>query len=615
MLLKQGNRLNRRYYERFQVEDVINFFSGQLLQAKSPDGAQVFLQSIKITRRPLPSAYRETFRRLQHPNLAPILDVIEEKDQIILVHPPFSGDPLPLIVNKDQAMEPEAAVRVAHRCYKTLHDLKRMAVPLGATLDPKNILLDGQKPLLLFYYMKDPEKPRYDEKWRELLFYLLTGQFPMGGVKRTEKALDEKKIPPKIAKLALAALDRKRPFDEVSRLFEKYCKEHLSGKVGSRGRRKKSSKKKVYAMATVAAAALVLVSFAAAEWEPQNSYSSNNPLAGIMAADENKMEQAKQNNQTIQFSKAKDKYTLPYEYVENNSLSGEFVLKEKNTFLGYLESVDKSAIYGLYIDEKGEIGLFHHLDGSEITTIAKSGDLYRIKPDKKYLFQIHYLAGNPIRISIQEEGKKERWMAVGITPLRGEMKVHFSGGDGSVLYNPKMNSLIDPGRVIRQWMNQQPWMIDFGQAILSSDHKEQISLEAFPNSQIRLEANAASRFMVQPFSEEPFAIDIQTLGISRYRLLLSGEDNQVVLYDLDGETKKATEQAYFEYDGEKPVHVSVTSDMNKLNINLTYGSKSIDINHTAREPVLVKDVSLRNDDGFILSEDIKEPPLATEEDQ
>lgn len=37
MLLKQGSRLNRRYYERFQVEDVINFFSGQLLQAKSPE--------------------------------------------------------------------------------------------------------------------------------------------------------------------------------------------------------------------------------------------------------------------------------------------------------------------------------------------------------------------------------------------------------------------------------------------------------------------------------------------------------------------------------------------------------------------------------------------------
>ncbi len=609
MLLKQGNRLNHRYYERFQVEDVINFFSGQLLQAKSPDGAQVFLQSIKITRRLLPTRYRETFRSLQHPNLAPILDVIEEKDQIILVHPPFSGDPLPLVVNKDRAMEPEEAVRVVNHCFKTLHHLNRLPVPLGATLDPKNILLDGQKPLLLFYYMKDPEKPRYDEKWRELLFYLLTGQFPMGGVKRTEKALDEKKIPQKIAKLALDALDRKRTFGEVSRLVENYSKDYISGEVGSRGRRNKN-KKKVYAIATVAAAALVLVSYAVAEWGPEKSYSSNNPLTGMMAADKNKMEQAKQYNQTIQFTKAKDKYTLPYEYVENNSLSGEFVLKEKNTFLGYLESVDQSAIYGLHIDEKGEIGLFHQLEGNRITTIAKSGDQYRIKPNKKYLYQIHYLAGNPIRISFQEEGKKERWMAVGITPLRGEMKVHFRGGDGSVLYNPKMNSLIDPGTVIRKWMNQQPWMIDFGQAILSSDKKGQMSLEAFPNSQIRLEANAASRFIVQPSSNEPFTMDIQTLGIPRYRLVLSGKE--AVLYDSDGQV---AEQAVLEYDRKKPVNVAITSNMNTLNINLANGSNSIEINHTAKEPVLIKDVTMRNDDGFVLSQDIKEPSLTTEEDQ
>ncbi|MGA8941715.1 MAG: hypothetical protein WB502_03240 [Thermoactinomyces sp.] len=609
--MKQGKRFNRRYYEKFQVEDVIKFYSGQLLQAKSPDGAQVFLQSIKITRRPLPSGYRETFRRLQHPNLAPILDVIEEKDQVILVHPPFSGDPLPLIVNKERAMEPEVAVRVVNRCFKTLHDLNRLPASLGATLDPKNILLDGQKPILLFYYMKDPERPRYDEKWRELLFYLLTGQSPMGGIKRTEKVLDEKKIPQKIARLALAALDRKRTFGEVSRLVEKYCQEHSGGKVGSRGKRKKS-RKKSYAMATVAAAALVLVSFAAAEWEPENSYSSNNPLT-FMMADENKTEQAKQHNQTIRFSKAKDKYTLPYEYAENNSLSGELVLKEKNTFLGYLESVDKSAIYGLYIDEKGEIGLFHQLEGSNIATIAKSGDQYRIKPNKKYLFQIHYLAGNPIRISIQEEGKRERWMAVGITPLSGEMNVHFRGGDGSVLYNPKMNSLIDPGVVIRKWMNHQPWIIDFGQAILVSDDQGKISLEAFPDSQIRLEANAASRFMIQPFSDKPFTMDIQTLGVSRYRLLLSGKD--VALYNLDGQMQKTAEQAFPEYDGKEPVYVSITSNMNRLNINLTCRSNSIEINHTAREPVLVKDVTLRNDNGFVISEDVKEPPLPAEEDQ
>lgn len=594
MLLKQGSRLNRRYYERFQVEDVINFFSGQLLQAKSPDGAQVFLQSIKITRRPLPSGYREAFRRLQHPNLAPILDVMEEKDQIILVHPPFSGDPLPLIVNKERAMEPEVAVRVVNRCYKTLLDLSRMPLPLSATLDPKNILLNGQKPLLLFYYMKDPEKPRYDEKWRELLFYLLTGQSPIGGHKTAEKILSEKKIPQRIAKLALFALNRQHNFEEVAENIERYLHDHADEAGLSRARKKKNNRRKVYTTVTVAAAALVLVSLAVAQWQPKESYSSDHPLAGLFATNEEKAHQAKEENQLIRFTEEKNQYTLSYGFEGNSVLKGDFTLKETNTFLGYLEAADKSAIYGLYIDEKGEIGLFHQVGGDKVTTIAKSGNQYRISPDKKYNFEIYYLAGNPVHISLQEEGKKEKWIAVGITPLRGEMKVHFRGDEGAELNAPKVNAITDKASALRNWLNHQPWIIDFGQAILSVDEKERNYLDVFPKSQIRLDAGAASSFLIQPPQDESFAMDIQSVGDDRFRLVWSNQKNQVELFDINGKMKKVAEQRVENYDGKTPIQVSVTTTLNILNIQLTHGSNSIELNHTAENPILLKDVTLRN---------------------
>jgi hypothetical protein len=594
MLLKQGSRLNRRYYERFQVEDVINFFSGQLLQAKSPDGAQVFLQSIKITRRPLPSGYRESFRRLQHPNLAPILDVMEEKDQIILVHPPFSGDPLPLIVNKERAMEPEVAVRVVNRCFKTLLDLSRLPLPLSATLDPKNILLNGQKPLLLFYYMKDPEKPRYDEKWRELLFYLLTGQSPIGGHKSAEKILNEKKIPQKIAKLALFALNRQRNFEEVAESIENYLQHHADEAGLSRSRKEKSNRKKVYATVTVAAAALVLVSLAVAQWQPKDSYSSDNPLAGLFVSSGDKANQAKGENQLIQFTKEKDQYTLSKSIQGNSVLKGDFILKETNTFLGYLEAEDKSSIYGLYIDEKGEIGLFHQVGGDKVTTIAKSGNQYRISPNKKYHFEIYYLSGNPVHISLQEEGKKEKWIAVGITPMRGEMKLKFRGDEGARLNAPKVDGISDKSSALRDWLNHQPWIIDFGQAILSVDEQNRNYLDVFPKSQVRLDAGAASGFLIQPPPNESFAMDIQSVGDERFRLVWSDKKDQVELFDVNGNMKKVAEQRMDNYDGKTPLQVAVTTTLNILNIQLTHGSNVTELNHTAENPVLIKDVTLRN---------------------
>ena len=594
MLLKQGSRLNRRYYERFQVEDVINFFSGQLLQAKSPDGAQVFLQSIKITRRPLPSGYRESFRRLQHPNLAPILDVMEEKDQIILVHPPFSGDPLPLIVNKERAMEPEVAVRVVNRCFKTLLDLSRLPLPLSATLDPKNILLNGQKPLLLFYYMKDPEKPRYDEKWRELLFYLLTGQSPIGGHKSAEKILNEKKIPQKIAKLALFALNRQRNFEEVAESIENYLQHHADEAGLSRARKEKNNRKKVYATVTVAAAALVLVSLAVAQWQPKESYSSDNPLAGLFATSGEKANQAKGENQLIQFTKEKDQYTLSESIQGNSVLKGDFILKETNTFLGYLEAEDKSSIYGLYIDEKGEIGLFHQVGGDKVTTIANSGNQYRISPNKKYHFEIYYLSGNPVHISLQEEGKKEKWIAVGITPMRGEMKLKFRGDEGARLNAPKVDGISDKSSALRNWLNHQPWIIDFGQAILSVDEQNRNYLDVFPKSQVRLDAGAASGFLIQPPPNDSFAMDIQSVGDERFRLVWSDKKDQVELFDVNGNMKKVAEQRMDNYDGKTPLQVAVTTTLNILNIQLTHGSNVTELNHTAENPVLIKDVTLRN---------------------
>lgn len=54
------------------------------------------------------------------------------------------------------------------------------------------------------------------------------------------------------------------------------------------------------------------------------------------------------------------------------------------------------------------------------------------------------------------------------------------------------------------------------------------------------------------------------------------------------------EQRLDNYDGKTPLEVAVTTTLNILNIQLTHGSNVTELNHTAENPVLIKDVTLRN---------------------
>ncbi|MFC7440932.1 hypothetical protein [Laceyella putida] len=608
--MKQETNMKRRYYERFQVEDVINFFSGQLLQAKSADGAQVFLQSIKITRRPLPNGYEEAFRRLQHPYLAPILDIIEEENELLLVHPPFAGDPLPLVVNKERAMDPEVAVRIVGKCFKTLRDLERLPLPLSATLDPKNILLNGHKPLILFYFMKDPKTPRYDEKWRELLFYLLTGQTPVGGIKQCETVLERKKIPSRIAKLALMSLDRKQPYVDVLQAVEGYIdsKGDIQGSGLSRknAASKKTKRKGVVTTVTIAAAALVLVTLAVSQWQPEDSYTGifENPDNAVGQQGGEQIDTGGSLVQSIHFSNDKTQFALPYTLTGDSNLRGEFELAKLNGFYGYLESSDGKAQYGIYINKQGSIELYHTL-GSKMTKVGVSGDGYKIKPGKKYTFEILYYPNEPIRMAFSEEGQPEKWVATGITPVSGELKLRFSGKEGAVLYYPEPNPVTDKQMVERVWMNQQPWHIDFGQAVLTLDEQQRSRLKVFPASQIRLGANDTSKFSFIPATQDDvFQIDIQTINSVRYRLVLEGKEKKVSLFKLEEKIEKVAEKPLdWKSVDDVPYAVTIKPSFTTLTIDLSRGTNKTTLEHTDQSPVLLKDVTLQNRNGFQLVEE------------
>lgn len=76
----------KNYLAQFCIEDVITFFSGQLLMARTLDGSRYILQEIEL-RRALPPGFEMVLRHLDHPHLPKIVDVLEEADSVVLVHP------------------------------------------------------------------------------------------------------------------------------------------------------------------------------------------------------------------------------------------------------------------------------------------------------------------------------------------------------------------------------------------------------------------------------------------------------------------------------------------------------------------------------------------------
>ncbi|WP_124727183.1 hypothetical protein [Staphylospora marina] len=591
--MKHETQGKSRFYERFQVEDVINFFSGQLLQAKSPDGAQVFLQAIKVRRRPLPKGFQDALRKLQHPNLAPILDVMEEEDQIILVHPPFSGDPLPLIVNKERTMDPDNAVRIVHNCLRTLQDLERLPLPLSATLDPKNILLVGHKPLLLFYYVKDSKQSTFDEKWRELLFYLVTGQAPIGGLKQCEKLLDEKKIPSRVARLALQCLDRKFSLGQITHSVGRYVASRSREEGGESGR-KGRSRKTLYTAIGVAAAALVLVTLSVSSQiglgEAYNQWAGERE---VRLRDGEIVDQ-------FTFTKHKEWFTLPYTFKDVTNIRGDFTLKTLNGFTGYVETKDRQSVFGFYVKkETGIVSLFYYMKG-KMYPIGESGEQFRIKPGKKYTFEVIYIPGEPVRISIQEYGEGERYVAVGTTHMNGELTMRFRGEEGATLYFPQMTST-DRQALEQTFLNGQPWRIGYGQGIIRPDDEYITRLSVYPNTQIRINAAESDRFaFIPPEKGNPLQLNLQGVDNSMYRLVWQKNEKKLVLYLL--EQKLVETPVNWEPKKDKPILVTFTPDqLDKLSVTVSQDSNQTEIKYTnPNGPVAIREVSMIHEKGLEL---------------
>jgi hypothetical protein len=92
---------------------------------------------------------------------------------------------------------------------------------------------------------------------------------------------------------------------------------------------------------------------------------------------------------------------------------------------------------------------------------------------------------------------------------------------------------------------------------------------------------------------------------SRYRLVWD-DKQRVTLYRIQNQVEKVAEQTLkWELNDGDPIHVSVFSNYDKLQIKLTQRGNSADVNYTSQTPIVLKDITIHNNKGFQLIEEKK----------
>ena len=423
--MQSDNRAAGRYYERFQVVDTVHFFNRKLILARDPGGGQVFLQEIEMNRF-VPPGIREVLRNFDHPHVAPIHDVIEENRRIILVHPPMIGEPLSMLVDPDHPMPPIQALRIFRRLLRTMVDLYNLPLPMTTTLDPRNVIMNENHPYVLFLNFKKLSPPRFHEKWRELLYFLLTGKEPEGDVRQTIE--EQQNIPPELRRLIAACFDPANSIQDVLALAE-------STRIQLP--EKKSPMKKWFY--PVAASVLVVFGILLGIQLTSNTAMSE-PLN--LDAEPRQLAIVSQ----LRLDGSNQVYSLSLPEGEAFRIRAELTRKENRSFALALVSDEPRRGYGVYIDEQGKVLFLEKADGEEPLLSDQDRTTPSVEPGKRYVLEMVYLPDEPLYVTVMENSGRNKRGVVGPIPVEKPSWVQFQGGEGTVLHRLRAIRLDDTGK-------------------------------------------------------------------------------------------------------------------------------------------------------------------------
>lgn len=579
------------FVKGFHVTDEIQFASGKLLQAVSPEGDQVVLQMIKRTDLPLPPDYQAKLLQFEHQNMVSIYEVIEEENRIMLVHPTFSGEPLPLVVRKN-AISPRQAWYLAHKLLHTLEDLQRLDLPLTASLDPKNILLINNEPTVMFYTMLGLSV-REDQKWRELFFYLLTGTNPVRSKEENQKLLAKQKVPRSFQRLALKFFEKERELSELIREVD------LLGKdLKSQPAQVKTQKKSRRPMLLLIG--LLVCGLMMGFWWITDTRSATSSVVASTASQDSGITTMPNTPSSVSFSDTSNTYTIPHPMANITFFKGQFIYRSNKPFKVILETSDSQSQYGLEVLPSGEMKMFEKI-GNNSFVLGGSGSHYQIQRGKSYEFEMVYIPGDPIRMQVQQVGSSERFIAVGSTPNATNLMLKFSGGTGDKILEPVVQ-MMDRNLITQTWQQGLTWNISFGMGIQNYS-----SLYVYPQTIVQIPVQGVTEFnySLEKHSSDPLVLNLNDLDGSTYQLSIGANIALQRFHDQLILLKK--EHLPWTIQPQQNVQISLMTELNQLDLSLGQGTNTKDFAYQQINPFALKSVTVSNNTGFYLEPFILPP--------
>lgn len=583
--MRSVGNIKGRYYERYQVEDVLTFFSGQLVLARSPDGDQVFLQEVGLSRM-LPPGAKEMLVNLPGEYLAPILDVIEENDRIILVHPPLGGEPISLLVQPKQGMEPVLALTIYRKLLKTAIQLKKLPLPLHTTLDPRNIIMDGTRPFILFLSLGEFSGKKADEKWRYLLPFLLTGQ-QLDGVDNPEMNKNIQELSDGLRNLVLHSMNPTFSMEMVLKEADQLI-------IPRSERKKENTDYKKWILSGGIAVVVVI----GVIWGSQiMDTDAATQLEQQQIEQELKKPGASVEFDTIQFDGETGKSeTLPPVVKGAFRVTGELTQTNHKPFTLRVQA-NKQSHFGLKLNEKGELALYQSMYDEQFE-LEKSGDSFQIKPGGIYQVELFYIAGKPFRVSVQERGTGRKWVAAGNVPVDSEFNIRVAGQKGTSFKGPTVAKIDEESDAMTRWMSNHPWLLVKGSGLMKGN-----SLHVENGARISLPSGGTSFVFQRPaeYKEDPLRFELESLNGKRY-LFHWDKSGRMELASIDGELKTlGVNWAWKGWKPEEDTHISVVTDSTELSVQMEQNGEVRQVK-TPLSQIMIRRITIISQSDLILSD-------------
>lgn len=573
----------KKYYEHFQVEDVLTFSSGQLLLAKTLEGTQVVLHEIKDVKS-LPAGYKESLLSLKHAHLAP-MKIHEDDQSAVIVHPALSGDPLTLLVTPEKPFDYRNALLLYRVLLKTVIDLSAHSLPISTTLDPRNIIMEGNHPYLLYFDIHPPgHKIQHDEAWRGLLYYLITGEKSSGAVSALSENHLPSHIPAPIRSLIKESLNQKRSLEEVYRLAEK-----VEIPMTRKGKEEPGRSSRIV---PVAVSMVVMIGIAAGyffiQWEEETA--EKDPSVKAVATDHQQGIQEQIPN--IRFSGFPVTSQLADSTVRGVTHIRFHLTQDRlGPFSAMLLSEETSYQYGLSIDSLGELSVVGEQQEEETRMpSARPSKSYFLYSKLNYQIDMFLIPNERLRISVKNLDNQTEWLTVGPIMRDENYRLRFRGNERTDIKQVVLSKYTNAGDAKQLWSGEREWDLAHGETVIDSSV---ITLKA--NSQLDVTKKGLVSFQLsypEESSSAPVQINLESIEGLQYKFIWR-KNRLAELVQVDGQFEPlVSKQTSWSWNPNEPLKIKIHNRDNMIGFELAQNDHNESISYVHPLPLTLKRITV-----------------------